>query len=803
MSMSKQSFETPLRQGNQCFQKNEILKAIYWYELAAVRHPDLRPYTGFNLQLAYRRLGQDVAALTPIYDLEATSTPAQWISKGQDPFFLFTNTSAFHLKQGWFEAQFVIESPTKNSTARIYLDYGNDFSEENTVCIPYQSGRLVTKVFKTDKPVVQLRFDPLETTGQFRIKAFEVNAISEDTAKQHMLCRLLQEESLLHRSADDLLQSVGEAATKNKASLIQALTQYYESLYQTNSKPSYSEWIHKVETPSLPSKAEMQKHIAAMPQKPLISIIMPVYNTPVQYLKACINSVLAQTYPHWELCIADDNSPQPHVRQLLSQYQRLDSRIKVIYRPKNGHISKASNSALKLATGQYIALLDHDDFLPAHALYYVADTINQKPESQIIYSDEDKIDEKGIRFEPHFKSDWNPDLFYSQNYVSHLGVYRHDIIQKIKGFRVGVEGAQDQDLLLRCLPHTKPKNIVHIPKVLYHWRALKGSTALDSGEKSYTTQAGVKALRDYFDTIGRPDVKVGEGQIPNTYRVQWPIPTPQPLVSLLIPTRDKKQITELAVSSILNKTTYSNFEIIIIDNGSVEPETLAWFKDIQQDARVRVLRYDKPFNYSAINNFGAQHAKGSVLGLVNNDVEVISPEWLSEMVSHAIRPDIGCVGAKLYYGNGTIQHGGVIIGLGGVAGHSHKHFPKDYSGYFHRLKVIQNYSAVTAACLIVKKSLFESIKGLDEENLSIAFNDVNFCLESKSLGYRNLWTPYAELYHHESISRGAEDSPEKIKRFNKEINFMKMKWQTNLICDQFYNRNLTKAREDFSLGNLV
>ncbi len=801
LCMNLEIFKKPILSANNFLINNEIIKAIQWYTFACARYEAIRPSIEYNLHYSYKHLkGQCVTPLSPLSDLQATSVEHQWISEGQDPFFLVADISNFNQHQGWFEVLIVIDAPVKNNKGLIYLDFGSDFSEENTVSIAYQSRCLAVKVFKIKRSIVRMRFDPLEIPGRFEIKAFEVNPISEAAAKQHMICRLMQDKKFINKSIDDVFSYLGEIEVHKKINQTEALEQTYESLFMANDNLSYSEWISNVENPSLPSKAEMQADIIDMKRKPLISIIMPTYNTPAVYLKACIDSVLAQAYNHWELCIADDHSPQPHIKELLDHYQKLDKRIKAIYRKENGHISKASNSALELASGNYVALLDHDDLLPPYALYFVALSINQNPAAQIIYSDEDKIDENGLRFDPHFKSDWNPDLFYSQNYISHLGVYKRDVIVKINGFRTGVEGSQDQDLLLRCLPHTQPEYIVHIPKVLYHWRALQGSTALNSGEKSYTTQAGIKALRDYFDAIGRPDVKVGEGQIPNTYRVQWPIPTPQPLVSLLIPTRDKKEITEMAVSSILNKTTYSNYEIIIIDNGSVEPETLAWFKNIQQNARVRVLSYDKPFNYSAINNFGAKHAKGSLLGLVNNDVEVISPEWLNEMVSHAIRPDIGCVGAKLYYSNGTIQHAGVILGIGGVAGHSHKYFQNKSHGYFSRLCIPQNFSAVTAACLVVRKKIFDQINGLDDINLKIAFNDVNFCLEVGRLGYRNLWTPYAELFHHESVSRGTEDNPEKIKRFKGEIAFMQNKWKNELNVDKYYSPNLTKTKEDFSLN---
>ena len=556
--------------------------------------------------------------------------------------------------------------------------------------------------------------------------------------------------------------------------------------------------MHEVEELSGVTRAQPLQSSSG--DRQVISVIMPTYNTPEVFLRRAIESVVAQSYPYWELCIADDASTQTHVRHVLEEYARRDARIKVKFREENGHISAASNSALELATGDYVALLDHDDELAPHALQFVVHTISMEPAAQIIYSDEDKIDEEGNRSDPHFKSDWNPDLFFSQNYISHLCVYRRDLLQRIGGFREGVEGSQDQDLLLRCLSHVKTSAIVHIPKVLYHWRMAKGSTALASSEKSYTTEAGIKALTDFFDAQGRKDIKVELGLAPNTYRICYPIPDPEPLVSMLIPTRDMLVVLEPCIRSILEKTTYGNYEIIIIDNESVEPDTLEYFERIQiQDHRVRVLPYHHPFNYSAINNYGVQHARGELIGLINNDIEVISPQWLTEMVSHAVRPDIGCVGAKLYYDDETIQHAGVIVGLGGVAGHSHKNYPRDASGYVQRLKIVQNLSAVTAACLVVRKSVYEQVGGLEEAGLRVAFNDVDFCLKVREAGHRNLWTPYAELYHHESKSRGFEDTPEKVERFNSEIEFVKSKWGDNLRRDPYYNQNLTLVREDFSL----
>ncbi|GAA3525370.1 glycosyltransferase [Zobellella aerophila] len=569
---------------------------------------------------------------------------------------------------------------------------------------------------------------------------------------------------------------------------------------ETFERNDYAKWVRRFDTIDDNMRDRIRTAVSRIQNPPVISVVMPTYNAKPQWLTDAIESIQKQLYPHWELCIADDASTDPTIRPLLESFANDDNRIKIVFREKNGHISAASNSALELATGNWVALMDHDDLLPEHALYHVAEAILSNPDAGVIYSDEDKINEAGKRFSPHFKSDWNPELFFSQNYVSHLGVYRHSILKKIGGFRIGLEGSQDYDLILRCLPHLSDEQIIHIPRVLYHWRVVEGSTALCSEEKSYTTEAGIKALRDYFAKQSK-FVTVDSGTVPNTYRVSYSIPSPEPLVSLIIPTRDCREITETCVRSILTKTHYAHFEILILDNGSVNQDTLEFFEKIQrEDTRVKVIRYDHPFNYSAINNYGVRHAKGDIVGLVNNDIEVISSEWLTEMVSHAMRPEIGCVGAKLYYSNDTLQHGGVILGIGGVAGHSHKYYQKSEVGYFSRLLLSQAVSAVTAACLLIRRDIFDKVGGLDEVNLKVAFNDVDFCLKVREAGYRNVWAAYAELYHHESVSRGAEDTPEKIKRFQQEMKFMQDKWGSTLIQDPYYNRNLTLDHEDFSLA---
>ncbi|MEY4941432.1 MAG: hypothetical protein RIQ93_3167, partial [Verrucomicrobiota bacterium] len=583
---------------------------------------------------------------------------------------------------------------------------------------------------------------------------------------------------------------------------------------------SYERWTEAFDRHTPDSLAALAKEEMVFTTKPLISVIMPVYNTPERWLVKAVQSVQAQVYPNWELCLADDASPQPHVRPLLEKFAAADPRIKITFREKNGHISAASNSALQLATGDFVALLDHDDELSPHALHEVVALLNTHPETDVIYSDEDKIDEEGHRHEPYFKPDWLPDLFHGQNYLSHLTVYRAALVRDAGGFRAGYEGSQDWDLALRVIGRLQDcGRIRHIPKVLYHWRAIPGSTALMLSEKNYPLEAARRALTDYFSARGE---KIALHHVPGDHwRVQYALPAEPPLVSLIIPTRNGLRFLQRGIESILEKTTYPNYEIIVVDNGSDDPAALAYLDSLAQGANpllasvvadaarategplhraVRVLRYDAPFNFSAINNFAVAQATGELVGLLNNDLEVITPSWLEEMASQALRPGIGCVGALLYYPNDTVQHAGVIVGLGGVAGHAFRDNARGSEGKFNRGRLAQNYSAVTAACLVVRRKIYQEVGGLDETHLTIAFNDVDFCLKVQAAGYRNLWTPFAELYHHESVSRGAEDTPEKHERFRREVEIMLQRWPAVIRHDPAYNPNLTLEHTDFSLA---
>ena len=558
----------------------------------------------------------------------------------------------------------------------------------------------------------------------------------------------------------------------------------------------YGAWVSRYDTLTDQDREKIKTRISQLDKTPLISVLMPVYNPPLNMLEDAICSVQDQLYPNWELCIADDASTDVGVQKMLQRYAANDSRIKVVFRKVNGHISAASNSALELVSGEYVALLDNDDLLPEQALFWIADSIVTNPDAGLIYSDEDKLDATGQRYSPYFKSDWNPDLFLSHNMICHFGVYRTDLVRKLAGFREGYEGSQDYDLALRFTELLAPQQIVHIPRVLYHWRSHPGSTAQAGREKHYALVAGERALNDHF--LRTHTVAKAELTDFGTYRVRYSISTPAPLVTLIIPTRNGLDLIKQCIKSILAKTSYKNCEILIVDNNSDDIVALAYFASLAENKQIRVLRDERPFNYSALNNAAVQQARGEYICLVNNDIEVISPEWLEEMMGLATQPGIGVVGARLWYPNNTLQHGGVITGLGGVAGHSHKHLHKGSPGYFNRAQITQTLSAVTAACFAVKKSIYQDVGGLDETNLKVAFNDVDFCLRVREAGFRNVWTPYAELYHYESATRGYEDTPEKQLRFREEVLYMQKRWGDSLTNDPAYSPNLTLDREDFS-----
>lgn len=735
-----------------------------------------------------------------------------------EPRFLL-RSSLGQMPEGWVEISYKMESFRKWLHPSLYLDAGAGFLETQKITLPRPFKVLTLSSEKNEISTLPSLEVPAEPKTEVRFLIFLPGPVHG--LRLHLLTasRAFFPQDLRIRELG-ILQMAGLLLWRHLRPFVSqpglllrmiqrslnvgrregfAVIRRRFLLQEQGVGAGYQEWVEAYDRLTSEDRASIRQHSKQMGYKPLISVVMPTYNTPVQWLRLAIESVRNQLYPYWELCIADDASSAPQVKQLLEQYRLEDERVKVVYREKNGHISAASNSAIELATGDFIALLDHDDELAEHALYMVAVELNAHPDAAFIYSDEDKLDEAGLRYSPYFKSDWNPELFLCQNCVSHLGVYRTQLVREVGGFREGYEGCQDWDLALRIAERIPVTQIHHIPHVLYHWRAISGSTALAIEQKNYAQEAQHKMLTSHFAQVGLVDVQILPG-IGSHWRIKYPLPHPAPLVSLIMPTRNRFDLLHRCVESLYQKTTYPNFELIIVDNQSDETSTLEYLQRLANERGVKVLRYDAPFNYSAINNFAVRHARGDIIGLLNNDLEVISPDWLEEMVSHALRPGIGVVGAMLYYPNETIQHAGVILGVQGIAGHAYAHKPRGTAGQVGRALLTQNLSAVTAACLVMRRALFEEAGGLDEKHLPIAFNDIDFCLRLKQKGYENVWTPYAELYHYESASRGSEDTLEKQTRFQQEIDYMQRHWGELLQNDPAYNPNLTLESGDFTLA---
>ena len=525
---------------------------------------------------------------------------------------------------------------------------------------------------------------------------------------------------------------------------------------------------------------------SSLKYNPLISIIIPVYNAKEKVLKECINSVFNQTYKNFEICIADDNSTLNETIETLKEYEN-NEKIKIVYRKENGMISKCMNSALELATGDYIGFLDNDDVLDKNALYYMVKELNNNKKLDLIYSDEDKLDEKGNYCDPNFKPDWSPDTFLSMNYICHFTIIRKKIIDEIGGFKSKYDGAQDYDLFLRVTERTK--NIGHISKILYHWRKSDTSTAAQNNNKDYVRIAGQKALED---ALKRRKIQ-GEVLLDSNspfYRIEYKF-IKEPKVSIVIPTKDHKPLLEKCINSIYEKTKYKNFEVIVINNNSTEKDSLEYLNNLEKIySNITLINDDSEFNFSRINNNAIKKIDTDYILLLNNDTKVITPGWLSTMVGYASQKHVGCVGAKLLYSDDTIQHGGVILGLGGVASHAYIGADRNSLGYFGRLCVPYNYSANTAACLMISKKKYDEVGGLDEA-LKVAYNDIDFNIKLLKKGYYNVFLPQVELYHFESKSRGFDTTPEKKKRFEEEEKYMYSKWGKTIFEDKFYNSNFS------------
>ncbi len=530
-------------------------------------------------------------------------------------------------------------------------------------------------------------------------------------------------------------------------------------------------------------------------EHPLISIAVPVYHTPKKYFEEMASSVMDQSYPYWELCIVNASPDDEELNGLLKEYSSKDSRIKIRTLSENGGIGKNTNAAIEMAEGDYVGLLDHDDVIAPDALYEIASAI-VKNDSDLLYTDEDKIDESGKEhYQPHLKPDFSPDLLRSNNYICHFLVIRKKLLDKTGGFREGYDGAQDHDLIFRCTEQAEV--ITHIPRILYHWRTHKTSTADNPASKLYAYEAGKRAIEGNLERTGTKGV-VSSTKDFGFFRVDYPL-TEHPLVSIIIPNRNSADILKVCLESIFEKSTYDNYEIIIAENNSTEDSVFEYYKELEKEKKARVVVRNEGFNFSAINNFAVGYAKGDYLLFMNNDIEVKTPTFIEDMLGNCMRKEVGITGCKLYYPDGTIQHAGTIIGIGGIAGHAFLGMDGKKSGYLHKASIQLNYSAVTAACMMMKRSAFEEAGGF-EEKLTVAFNDVDLCLRVVKNGLLVVYDPFVEMIHHESKSRGAEDTEEKVRRFQSEIEFMRTRWIKLLKeGDPYYNPNLTLSKWNYSL----
>ena len=561
----------------------------------------------------------------------------------------------------------------------------------------------------------------------------------------------------------------------------------------------YQKWIVR----HLPGPKELERQRREkFDFQPKISIVIPLYKTQEKYLRQLVETIKEQTYPNWELCLSDGSGANSPIAGLLESLAASDERIKVVSHEESLQISENTNAAIEIATGDYIAFADHDDELTPNALFECVKALNKNRDVKVLYSDEDKMSMDGHKFfQPHFKPDYNPDLLCTVNYICHLFVVDRKVIEQVGTLRKEFDGAQDYDFIFRCIEAVSPEEICHVPKILYHWRCHEESTAENPESKTYAFESGKRAIEEHYRRTGI-DAEVYQGEFLGLYRTRFHRDH-DPLISIIIPNKDHIDDLKRCMDSIDQKSTYKNYEYIIVENNSTDDATFQYYKKLEaENPKAHVVYWDKEFNYSAINNYGAAFAKGEYLLLLNNDTEIINEDCLEELLGYCMRSDVGAVGARMYYEDDTIQHAGVVIGFGGIAGHCFVLQPRGTTGYCHRIICAQDYSAVTAACMMVKREAFDKVGGLTEE-LAVAFNDIDFCMKLREAGYLIVYNPYAELYHYESKSRGMEDTPEKQLRFSREVNCFRRKWERELLKgDPYYNPNLTLNNTDCSLRKL-
>jgi len=741
----------------------------YWFEEVGFEttliKSEIKPLTQITSQNSSTILVGIVKTYNYKYEYCATNS---------DPQMILTFNRV--LDAGWYEFTATIKTKRIIELLEIFVIRGGEFLP-NVIRVPYNTKEVVKIVLKLDKNIDGIRIDPINREGDFSVRSLSIEKL-EGNPSTNICNSVALIKKFYMTEFNDTHKSIREIYDDYNEVLSSA-----SSFVNTNTNMAYLSQI--VNSKNYFTEDKLDLFISGDIK---FSIVMPTYNSNLKWLAEAIDSVRRQTYTNWQLCICDDNSVNQSVRDLINNYTEEDNRIELVINENNGGISTATNLALELTTGDWVCFMDHDDTLEAEALECYFKIISKNTEARLIYSDEDKIDVCGNRFDPHYKSDWNPELLLNHNYITHFVAVKRDGSNQLfldKNF----DGSQDYDFLLRWTKSLTSAQVIHSDKVLYHWRAHGGSTALNSSAKSYSIVNGKKALSSYLQSMGI-SADVSYGPFPNIYRVHRALET-EPSVEIFIPTRDHLELLRPCLESILAKTAYQNYHITIIDNLSTENKVIDYIDFISAaSSKVKKLLYPYPFNWSKINNFAAANSDAEVFIFMNNDIEIIDSEWLKELVSHAVRPEIGCVGAKLLYPDYTVQHAGVIVGLGGTAGHVHSGIGWHEPGYFSRALLSQNILAVTGAALAVSSKIFDEVQGFDER-FEVAFNDIDFCLKVHETGYLNLFTPHSVMIHHESKSRGYEDTPEKVRRFEKEQLLFNQKWQSTIVNDIYYNRNLS------------
>lgn len=692
---------------------------------------------------------------------------------------------------GWVLLRGSLTRRNGSCCARLYYDLGAGFTEDQFFEIPVSGKGAISELIWLPAGVKHMRWSPIGAAGNFEASFSRIGALKR--------CWIM-----MRRVVSALLLHSGRKRRLAKLNFLRMLIDLPGS-YRVAGKlcahafiPHYQNWIAAFDTPGIHGYRQLERCIPGMTAQPKISLLLSVRTGSARCLSATVESVRAQIYPHWELRILAASGCGPAIREVLGDLVRNDARIGVRFLQAH-RLDAVAEDAVR--NSSYLGMLGEGDLLAQRALYCIAEEAAAHPDAALLYTDEDCIDDAGVRHAPNFKPDWNPQLLLSQNYLGGLCVFRADAAGAAGSFRSGLDAAGSYDLALRVSGAVNARQIRHIPQVLYHRRTPQGGAAPEWVDEA-SREAGRQALKAYLAHNGIRGEVLGMPAA-GGYRIRYPIPASMPLVSIIVPSRDGLDLLRRCIESIRTASSYPHHEILVIDNQSRDPAMLAYLDALAAGGDARVLRHDRPFNYAAINNFAVRHARGKVLCLLNDDIEVITPGWLEEMLGLLHQKDVGVVGAKLLYPDGTVQHGGDLVGVGGVANHAHAFLRRDEPGYQGRALLAQDMSAVTGACLMVWKSLYEKLEGLDERHLPVAFNDVDFCLRVREAGYRVVWTPHAELYHRGSASRGKDRSAERAQQAKCEAAYMRKRWKHALRNDPFYNPNLSRERPDFSLGNTV